>query len=356
MIQQRSFELLLFDLDGVVTTEHIYWECARLTIWKLFQTQLQAVAPYRPAVHDVAAREDVIPEAVVYAIKNRAINSNWDLTFLVACSILCALPAKAGQGADTPDALLARLRHSRLVVDGWRAPVVALLEATADLSGVKLLKHAGQAAARHLGISEALLTPDGPFWQMLYVYFQGWYSGKLMGAWGAFPLPEQPVVPVREMHQVFAALQAAGYTLGIVTGRPLVEAVYALEKFDVLQYFVPRHMVTFDDVAAAQHMLGQSGLGKPHPFAVRKAICPDLASEALARENCRPELAALMIGDSTSDALAADRAGIPCLGVTSGVSGQAARTERQQALLNARCVAVLDDIRSLPEWLTQFSS
>lgn len=351
--QQQPFDLLLFDLDGVVTTEHIYWECARLTVWELLQVHLPLMVPYVPAVHDAHARAQVIPLDLIYAIKNRAINSNWDLAFLVACSLLRALPAGAGRDAATLDAWLEALQSCRPAHD-WRSPVEAALDEAGDLSGAGLVAHAGRQAAQHLEIDASLLTPEGPFWQRLYTRFQGWYSGRLMGLWGAARLPERPVIPVAEMQQIFLVLKMAGYELGIVTGRPLDEAEYALGMFSILDHFAPRHTVTFDDVMVAQQELAQSGLGKPHPFAVRKALWPEQDSETLL-EGGGPSLdgVALMIGDSTSDAVAARRAGIPCLGVASGVQGAEAKAERRQALLEAGCVAVLDDIRALPAWLNE---
>ncbi len=352
-MESKPCDLLLFDLDGVVTTERIYWDCARLTIWDLFQVHLPLVGPYVPAVHDRSARDSIIPEDLIYAIKNRAINSNWDLTFLVACGLLQGLPEGAGWAADTLEALLAGLRGQRRDARSWRPPTAALLEDTADLAGADLLTFAGRTTARHLGAAEALFAPDGPLWQMLYDRFQGWYVGTLTGAWGAQRLPEYPVIPTGELQQVFARLKAAGYELGIVTGRPLEEAVYALEMFGLLAHFAPHHTVTFDDVSAAQQQLGESGLGKPHPFTVRKALCPDIPIALVAQADCHTDRRALMVGDSTSDAIAARRAGIPCVGVTSGVAGAAAKMEREQALLEAGCVAVLDDIRSLQGWLEQ---
>ena len=342
--------LLIFDLDGVITTEQIYWECARLTIWELMQVHHRIVDGYVPAVHDVLAREQIIPQDLIYIIKNRAVNSNWDLTFLVACGLLLALPAQTGAGAESLEDWWGRLAMHRLE-DNWRSPVEVLLSELGAAAGQQLMRDAGKRVARHHGVPGEWLAPEGQLWQQLYQRFQMWYGGQSMGAWGAVRLPEVPVVPIPELREVLGSLAVHGYTLGIVTGRPLDEALYALETFGIAAWFEQSRTVTIDTVIEAQQHLGRSGLGKPHPYPIRKVIAPSLSHESLADGVELPMLDVLMIGDSTSDALAAASAGIQCVGVTSGVIGNAARDERRTALLDAGCVTVLDDIRALPAWL-----
>ena len=79
---------------------------------------------------------------------------------------------------------------------------------------------------------------------------------------------------------------------------------------------------------------------------------PEVAPAQLMENHHPPDaVSALVVGDSASDALAARKAGVPCVGVLSGVAGEKARQARRKALLEAGCVAVLDDITRLPEWL-----
>ncbi|HEY3743913.1 MAG TPA: HAD family hydrolase [Bryobacteraceae bacterium] len=57
--------LLIFDLDGVITTESGYWNIAR-------QGLTQILAP----------TSDPLPQDFIYWIKNHAINHNWDVAFV----------------------------------------------------------------------------------------------------------------------------------------------------------------------------------------------------------------------------------------------------------------------------------
>jgi hypothetical protein len=75
-----TIDTVIFDMDGVVTTEEKYWACARLTLWELVTKTLGLADAFGDAVHDPAVREDVTSDAHIYALKSRAVNSNWDIT------------------------------------------------------------------------------------------------------------------------------------------------------------------------------------------------------------------------------------------------------------------------------------
>ncbi|GAB4527389.1 MAG: hypothetical protein Kow0063_02590 [Anaerolineae bacterium] len=349
----RAYDLIIFDLDGVITTEHIYWECARLTLWELLYLRLSAGGGYVNAVHDWAAREQILPQSLVFAVKNRAVNSNWDLTFVAACALLGSLET-AVNGADTVDGILRALRRRGRRPAPWPEAVCNLLEAGDGGQGAALVAFAGRWASQKIGAPQALFLPGGPWWRYLYERFQLWYDGPLMGLWGAAPLQEKPVLPVERIRDVLLRLRAAGCELGVATGRPRGEALRALRSFGVLDCFAAERVVTHTEVEAAQRQHGGEPLGKPHPFAIWRALWPDVETSALLRERW-PEsnIRALVVGDAPSDALAARAAGLSCLGVLSGVIGDGqARQARRAALQEAGCVAVLDDLTEIPAWLS----
>lgn len=60
-------------------------------------------------------------------------------------------------------------------------------------------------------------------------------------------------------------LKEMGVPLGIATGRPRYEALYALKNFEVIEYFDV--MTTIDEVRLAEKK-AQCSLRKPHPFSV----------------------------------------------------------------------------------------
>lgn len=56
--------LIVFDLDGVITSEACYWETARI------------------GLREILGPQAVIPQDFIYWVKNHAINHNWDLAFV----------------------------------------------------------------------------------------------------------------------------------------------------------------------------------------------------------------------------------------------------------------------------------
>ena len=309
--------------------------------------------PCVQAVHDAAARAAILPEALIFQIKNRAINSNWDLTYLGVCALIASGQEPSLGGVDALESFWRALKPCLGEVS-WPGAMRDLLDQAGERRGADLVEFAGRIASRSSGAPEAWFGVEGPIWEAAHARFQMWYDGRLTGVWGASPLAERPVIPLVDIQGTLADLTGQGYTLGVATGRPRDEAVKPLTQFGILDRFDPQRMATYDDAQAAQQISGANALGKPHPFVVRKALAPTVPiGDLVAGRLPASDLRALMVGDSASDALAAQAAGIDCLGVLSGVSGETGARERRAALLAAGCVAVVDDVRALPEWLNQ---
>src|SRR5258708_25200123 len=79
-------------MDGVITTEEKYWACVRLTLWELVTKTLNLPDAFGDAVHDEAIRIAIVPDELIYALKGRAVNSNWDIAYMLVCIYLSALP------------------------------------------------------------------------------------------------------------------------------------------------------------------------------------------------------------------------------------------------------------------------
>jgi len=71
--ERQSLKLLIFDLDGVITTEAGYWDIAR-------QGLSQILKPVT----------DPLPVDFIYWIKNHAINHNWDVAFVALTAAVTA--------------------------------------------------------------------------------------------------------------------------------------------------------------------------------------------------------------------------------------------------------------------------
>src|SRR5947209_17603534 len=101
--------LIIFDLDGVITSEEAYWDAAGLTLHELlYSPRYWNIKGNRPGeqdkqYHPAATAEEIrrisraiLPEAEILALKARAINSNWDTCYAAVClrliNLLALLP------------------------------------------------------------------------------------------------------------------------------------------------------------------------------------------------------------------------------------------------------------------------
>ncbi|HEU0002384.1 MAG TPA: hypothetical protein VFQ36_15880, partial [Ktedonobacteraceae bacterium] len=100
--------LIIFDLDGVITSEEAYWDAAGLTLHELLYSPRywdvegnflgagEQGRQYHPAATPEESRHisrAVLPEVEILALKARAINSNWDVCYAEVCSRLINLLA-----------------------------------------------------------------------------------------------------------------------------------------------------------------------------------------------------------------------------------------------------------------------
>ncbi len=349
-----SIDTIIFDMDGVITTEEKYWACARLTLWELVTKTLGLANAFGDAVHDEAIREAVAPDPDIYTLKGRAVNSNWDIAYVLACVYLAAIPNATVFTALNVEAFLEAIRDSMTDKADWPAALTAFLNSTGGAKGRTLIQASGARLQSVLSFEQPdLLRLEGPFWWYLHDRFQRWYSGEAMAEHDAPPLIDGTVLPAEQIGATLKTLREAGYTLGSATGRPRSELDDALGGLGLLDYFDMSRMGTFDLVRKAEDKLGMTGLSKPHPFSLLRALYPRADLEVLLDEEFQKlrRNNVVVVGDATSDVLMARAAGCHSVGVLTGVRGQAAQLERHHLLIHTGCEAILDDLTHLPDWL-----
>src|SRR5579875_1673718 len=99
--------VIVFDLDGVLTSEEAYWDTAGLVLHELLYSPrywnvAHSVMPYQPpkdALESHRLATQVLPQDAIVALKARSINSNWDTCYaavvLNLINLLAALPERA---------------------------------------------------------------------------------------------------------------------------------------------------------------------------------------------------------------------------------------------------------------------
>ncbi len=381
-------DLVIFDLDGVITSEEAYWDAAGLTLhellyspryWDLDRSELGADGEYHPARTAEESRcisRAVFPESEILTLKARAINSNWDTCYAAAClylidllsllldcsSLLPLQPWDAGWVAifrkqiGTVDVRDRNGRTSLVSTQFFDAPIFH------GFIGLGLINRFDADASEVLDHPiEGVFSRYSPFWEFCRNIFQEWYLGDdlYMETYGHVPAQpgkpgcihfERPLLPLEQIHATLESLRQQGYVLGFATGRVLQEAVYPLKTYGLLGYFDEGHISTYDDVERAEAELRARGdqtlLSKPHPFPFEVAADRDHVGTRI-KSGCL-----LVVGDSTSDILSGRAAGAFTVAVMTG-----ARTaEARDLLARSKPDFSIEDMTKLPALLAHLDS
>ncbi len=324
---------IIFDMDGVITSERGYWLAAAHTLQDL-ATFLGDRRKPAPITLDLA---------VIARAKAARINTNWDLTHLAALTLIRRLathdPANGLRisainwdtdgpptTCDWPRGLTANLNE--LLAEG--------LDFADPRQGFELLAHLAPTDQ---------FARQGPVWRWLFRHFQSWFNGT----------PDRPglianedlILPPDRIATTLRKLQAAGHHLAIATGRTRAELIPTLTRFGLADFFSP--IVTHDDVATAEADHPGTHLSKPHPYQFLRAIFPDAETSTLVTSTAHPQAPnVLIVGDTTGDIAAAAAIGSRPIAVLTGPAGAAAR----DTLTVAGAEHCLTDVTDLPAYLS----
>ncbi len=387
---------IIFDMDGVITGESCYWDAAALVVWELFWAPgymrlplPQGLPPFtaRPNPGEISMVRQVVfqEDEVISFFKRRALNSNWDLAFLVFSYQLVelfrgfsriglapdALPQVPGEEFDPGHLKEYGFLYRSLKALHWQPRFSEVLGPWAgEARGLDLMDMlARRVPAVYAGLTAGTFQVASRLWRGVQRVFQEWYFGdqKYRSFYGEEPLHpgkeglihrEKPVLPQDRIQDTLEQLRRQGWTLGIATGRPFNELHGPLQEMKIWDYFDTDSVVTFTDVEKAEKELKHKGitaeepsvsLGKPHPFAFLKAYWTGtyeeegLASPKFPRP---PEDRCWVVGDSLADLLAAREMGVGFIGVLTGHDGLSNESLFQRE--GAR--AVFPDITYLPRF------
>jgi phosphoglycolate phosphatase-like HAD superfamily hydrolase len=379
--------LIIFDLDGVITSEEAYWDAAGLTLHELcysprywhIDAALEEYIPVTTAEESRRVSRAIFPTSEILSLKARAINSNWDTCYVTVCLHLIDLLSRLGDISPLlplrpwDDAWLAALRKQmvslRLPFQGEPLVKMSLLDISVfhGAVGLELINRFDAYAALVLGHDiHNVFSRHSPFWTFCQDIFQEWYLGDQLytetyahapaqpGKPGCIHF-EQPLLPLEKVRTTLATLQAQGYVMGCATGRTYQEAVYPLKAYGLWDYFSEEHIATYDYVERAEVTLRARGnltlLSKPHPFQFLVAVDHAYA-QVQGRDHFAQERDFIVVGDSTSDILGGRAAG----GLTVAVLTCARTPEARQLLEQSKPDFILDDLTGLPGLLARIDS
>ncbi len=313
----ERYDTILFDMDGVITSEQVYWNAAALTVYELLHSKLyygtSEIDPQALMENPFQVRAEIfLQDTVITAIKNKGVNNNWDLAWLTAAGGLCLKTTDFAQ------------------IGQWLTGLPKVEEGMFD--------HVSESLFQKADLSEENARHHGGLWTKCLLSFQEWFLGNELAqkVWDASALQpgktglsfgEQPIVDKEKLLALLSRL-AETKGLGIGTGRPRIEAETPLKTWGAYQYFDPDAIVTYDELSELQSQNPGVSYAKPHPYMFLRGVfgktisSEDLLQGKFDKEKCKRTL---VIGDAACDLLAAKNAGCNFLAVLTGIQGEGAR-------------------------------
>ncbi len=262
--------LLLFDIDGVlIDVRPSYHRVIRMT-----------VSTYLRRVLGLPVPDDLIGEAHVAAVKRMGgFNNDWNSVAAMLYTLVAHLPPVPEPHERTPTALRASVRplaEDPDLLERLREGADALLRMEEDVrrAGGGLGAVRARAGSRNAHL--VLYGPWNPETNLVLRIYQELYLGSSLFS-QAYALPRQYAqgpgliedeVRIISLHTLDTL--AEHHIMGLVTGRPRLEAEYALKRLGLWDYF--QILVSHDEVVAEMARRGtREFLGKPHPWPLRAA-------------------------------------------------------------------------------------
>lgn len=304
-----KYDTILFDMDGVITSEQAYWTSAALTVYEMLMSSRyygdKIVTKSDMFEHCTQIRRDVFyGDKTISVLKDKGVNSNWDLAYVTLAAALIA---------DTRD-------FSKVYEDvcGYDDNIFIQYNILAK-----------KLADKFAGKTEEYAR-EGRLWREVQSVFQHIYVGD--GKGDCMMRFEKPLHGKEKTRAVLSTLRSSGKSLGIGTGRPYIEIETPLKNWGLWDLFDKDKVVTYDDVENGEREMAQKGIvasfTKPHPFMFLKgAFTGAYPTEKIYNGEYDGEVIkkTLVVGDAGADILAAQAAGFDFLAVLTGVSGEKAR-------------------------------
>ena len=315
-----KFNKIIFDMDGVITSESMYWDAAALTVYELLFERRDIDVKDIPNIHDtIFCGRDMIN-----ALKVRGVNTNWDLAQVAYC---------ISKHIDPNLRTLDKEHFKKTVEFAQNMPNTA--QDVYDMANSLAAKATGKDASY-------FVRERGAFWTKVQDVFASWFVGEKLYEM------EQPVVPLDKMRETLETLVNNGVTLGIGTGRPTPELLRPLQMWDIEKYFDKAGITSYTDVVNAEKACNSEvSLAKPHPYVFLKAAASGKYSDEQILDGSHEIITdgVLVVGDAVADFASARDGGFAFAAVLTGVSG----ADMREYFEENKAEYIFDDVTGLIE-------
>jgi phosphoglycolate phosphatase-like HAD superfamily hydrolase len=265
-------------------------------------------------------------DSLITLLKERGVNSNWDLAYGVFAYML------SGHFSSYED-------------------VFNYISQNPDLLAFDIYEECAHLLSEKTQLPVSDCGRNEKLWIMCRDVFQEWYLGsaEFEKMYNKAPVSsdkvsmeerEIPVIDEKDIYDTLSALHASGKKLLIATGRSTREVSFPLDLWNIRSFFEPNGIATYTYIEDCERKMAECGIAvqltKPEPYIFLKALYgTDYPDEKILSDDYDSSLIkkALIIGDAGSDILAAKKMGCDFLAVLTGVSGEKAKSyfEEQHA-------------------------
>lgn len=318
-----KYKYIIFDMDGVITSEENYWDIAALTVYELLSSKAyygnDNFDPEKALENVKEIRNRVfVSDKMITLVKERGVNSNWDLGYVVFAYML------SGKYASFEQVYNSISESSLMAFD--------------------LYKESARLLSEKLNLPLLECSRNEKIWNMCRDAFQEWYFGSVEFEkfYNTKPIcpnkpsmekREIPIIDLDKIIHTLSTLKSMGKKLLIATGRSDRDLSNPMEMWDLYSYFEPDSLATYTYIQKAEEYFLSKGekvlLTKPEPYIFLKALYKtSYDDEKILKGDYDKELLkkALIVGDAGSDIQAAKKMGCDFLAVLTGISGEKARS------------------------------
>lgn len=356
------YKMVLFDVDGVFLSEERCFDASALSVWELLNAphflaldeSRHVVQPSEEAIRNI--REQVfVKDQVLDWMKERGLNSNWDMVFLTFSGQLLLL--LKGLYQDQPGLVKKFLSEpvTEVTLQGIKKAAagfkprfdqfISLFSGREQLNKHELLVYFNQLARDWFDIPVEQFSRKSSLWELGYSVYQEWYLGEhLYGKTegksarqhgkAGFLENEIALADPDRIKQLLVTLKEKGVNVGIGTGRSFLETQVPFQSFGWFSLLDEKQIATATDVIEAEKAYPEHApLGKPEPFTYLRAFLGKDISLKECLEHPLPLTKGkeiLIVGDSVADLIAARKMGCDFAATLTGLTGEAARDKFEE--------------------------
>ena len=314
-----KYDTVIFDMDGVITSEQNYWNCAALTVWEYLNWNSNREIDAADCMEHLSdIRKKVFcNDELISVLKSRGVNSNWDLGYVtVLIAWICS-------GKDYRDDFSDVLGYAKGLGDNIIDEYDNLAKKCSEVTG----------------FDYGWLQRNELMWRTMRDIFQQWFLGDELfkERFGYSPLnpgktgllyKEEPIINKDKLINVLELL-SRDKRVCVGTGRPHIEMIQPITDWGIKQYFAPDGLCNYDHVVEAEKKLNNNALTKPHPYMFLKALYgTDYDDKRIIDGDYDKDKIknTLVVGDAGADILATQAIGADFCAVLTGVQGKKAKT------------------------------